>query len=107
MVATLNTETARSIVQVMGQVGSADAPPDVIMSDEIVGGALLQVAANPRLAGLFDALLATDGHGCTSATPTFRRRGHAVKGVFRNGESQTVTWGTVCARASATSSRSG
>ena len=100
VVATLNTETARSIVQVMGQVGSADAPPDVIMSDEIVGGALLQVAANPRLAGLFDALLATDGHEMyLRDADAFGGADTRVKGVFRNGESQTVTWGTVCERA--------
>ena len=100
VVATLNTETARSIVQVMGRVGSADAPPDVIMSDEIVGGALLQVAANPRLAGLFDALLATDGHEMyLRDADAFGGADTRVKGVFRNGESQTVTWGTVCERA--------
>ena len=100
VVATLNTETARSIVQVMGQVGNADAPPDVIMSDEIVGGALLQVAANPRLAGLFDALLATDGHEMyLRDADAFGGADTRVKGVFRNGESQTVTWGTVCERA--------
>ena len=100
VVATLNTETARSIVQVMGRVGGADAPPDVIMADEIVGVALLQVAANPRLAGLFDALLATDGHEMyLRDADAFGGADTRVKGVFRNGESQTVTWGTVCERA--------
>ena len=100
VVATLNTETARSIVQVMGQVGSADAPPDVIMSDEIVGGALLQVAANPRLAGLFDALLATDGHEVyLRDADAFGGADTRARGVFRNGESQTVGWGTICERA--------
>ena len=102
VVATLNTETARSIVQLMGQVGNGDAPPDVIMSDEIVGGALLQVAANPRLAGLFDALLATDGHEMyLRDADAYGGADTRVKGsLFRNGEaSQTVTWGTICERA--------
>jgi hypothetical protein len=43
VVATLNTESARSIVELMGRVGETEVSPDVIMSDEIVGGALLQV----------------------------------------------------------------
>ena len=100
VVATLNTETARSIVELMGRVGCGDAPPDVIMSDEIVGGALLQVAANPRLAGLFDALLATDGHEMyLREADAFGGADTRAKGVFSNGESQTVTWGTICERA--------
>jgi hypothetical protein len=102
VVATLNTETARSIVQLMGRVGNGDNAPDVIMSDEIVGGALLQVAANPRLAGLFDALLATDGHEMyLRDADAYGGADTRVKGSsFRNGEAfQTVTWGTICERA--------
>ena len=100
VVATLNTETARSVVELMGRVGGGGAPPDVIMSDEIVGGALLQVAANPRLAGLFDALLATDGHEVyLRDADAFGGADTRARGVFRNGESQTVSWGTICERA--------
>ena len=53
-----------------------------------------------RLAGLFDALLATDGHEMyLRDADAFGGADTRVKGVFRNGESQTVTWGTVCERA--------
>ena len=50
----------------MGTVDTSHAGeiPDVIMSDDLIGGVLLQVSANPRLASLFDALLATEGHEC-------------------------------------------
>ena len=100
VVATLNTDSARSIVELMGQVSQNDSPvtPDVIMSDEIVGGALLQVAANPKLAGLFDALLATEGH------EMYLRDADAFGGVDTrvadaSGVVHEVTWGTLCERA--------
>jgi hypothetical protein len=66
IVATLNTDSARSIVELMGTVDTrhSNEIPDVIMSDDLIGGALLQVAANPKMASLFDALLATEGHEC-------------------------------------------
>ena len=66
VVAALNTDSARSIAELMGTVDTAHVAeiPDVIMSDDLIGGVLLQVSANPRLASLFDALLATEGHEC-------------------------------------------
>ena len=94
VVATLNTESARSIVELMGKVGAGDTLPDVIMADDLVGGALLQVAANPRLAGLFDALLATEGH------EMYLRDADLFGGMdTRGADGAPTTWGTVCERA--------
>ena len=52
----LNTDSARTILERMTMTGAAaagggDYRPDIIMADDIIGGALLQVAANPKLAG--------------------------------------------------------
>ena len=49
----LNTDSARTILERMTMSGAAagDYRPDIIMADNIIGGALLQVAANPKLAG--------------------------------------------------------
>ena len=49
----LNTDSARTILERMTMSGAAagDYRPDIIMADDIIGGALLQVAANPKLAG--------------------------------------------------------
>ena len=79
----------------MGKVGAGDTLPDVIMADDLVGGALLQVAANPRLAGLFDALLATDeGH------EMYLRDADLFGGMDTRGvDGAPTTWGTVCERA--------
>jgi hypothetical protein len=99
VVATLNTETARSIVELMGAVGNGDSSPDVIMSDEIVGGALLQVAANPRLAGLFDALLATEGHEMYLRDADAFGGADARLGGPDGVSGGSVTWGTICERA--------
>jgi Trk K+ transport system NAD-binding subunit len=94
IVATLNTDSARSIVELMGKIGAGDTVPDVIMSDDLVGGALLQVAANPKLAGLFDALLATDGH------EIYLRDADLFGGMDTRVEGEgPVTWGTLCERA--------
>ena len=66
IVAMLNTDTARVILERICEAEEVllggDYRPDVVMADDIIGGALLQVAANPKLAGLFDALLETEGH---------------------------------------------
>jgi len=95
VVATLNTESAKSIVQLMGKVGAGDTSPDIIMSDDLVGGALLQVAANPRLAGLFDALLATD-----EGDEMYLRDADLFGGMdTRGADGAPITWGTVCERA--------
>ena len=63
-VATLNTDSARTIAELMGTVDTSHAGeiPDVIMSDDLIGGVLLQVSANPSARVLRRALLATEGH---------------------------------------------
>lgn len=99
VVATLNTESARSIVELMGRVGETEVSPDVIMSDEIVGGALLQVAANPKLAGLFDALLATEGHEMYLRDSQAFGGGDSRVPLDDGTEPPGVTWGTICERA--------
>ena len=97
IVATLNTDSARDILERLcsPDVSASNRPaPDIIMSDDIVGGALLQVAANPKLAGLFDALLETEGH------EVYLRDGELYGGGLTRGEEGTeVTWGTICERA--------
>ena len=46
----------------------------IIMSNNIIGGALLQVSANPKLAGLFDTLLGTEGHEAGSTSLVYATR---------------------------------
>ena len=117
IVATLNTDSARSIVELMGTVDTrhSNEIPDVIMSDDPIGGALLQVAANPKMASLFDALLATEGHECyirdadlyggldtrASAAEEKEGSGSAEDGSDAGdlAEAGPVRWGVICERA--------
>ena len=118
VVAALNTDSARSIAELMGTVDTAHVAeiPDVIMSDDLIGGVLLQVSANPRLASLFDALLATEGHECyirdadlyggadTRATSDtgggqYEGSGKGLEGEGSYADAGPVRWGVVCERA--------
>ena len=86
IVAKLNTESAREVLERLSVGGRA---PDVIMSDDMVAGVLLQVSANPKLARLFGDMLETEGH------EVYMREGDAYGLDGRAG----VSWGTVCERA--------
>ncbi len=58
IVTELSNEVSKSVAEdVYGNVGTID----VILHDNLVGGALLQVSANLKLAGLFDFLLEKEG----------------------------------------------
>ena len=58
IVTELSNEVSKSVAEdVYGNVGTID----VILRDNLIGGALLQVSANLKLAGLFDFLLEKDG----------------------------------------------
>lgn len=96
VVAMLNTDSARAVLERMTMTGASagDYRPDIVMSDDIIGGALLQVAANPKLAGLFDALLETEGR------EVYMRDADFFGGEDTRGEDgEAVTWGTICERA--------
>lgn len=96
VVTMLNTDSARAVLERMMTSGASagDCPPDVVMPDDIIGGALLQIAANPKLAGLFDALFDTDGR------EVYMRDADVFGGEDTRGENgEAVTWGTVCERA--------
>ena len=86
--------------------------PDVIMSDDLIGGVLLQVSANPRLASLFDALLATEGHECyirdadlyggADTRASSDTGGGQYEGSGKGldlADAGPVRWGVVCERA--------
>jgi ion channel POLLUX/CASTOR len=62
---------------------------DVVLRDNLISGALLQVSANTKLAGLFDFLLEKDGK-------ELYMRPYDEFVTSNDGE---LTWGTLCERA--------
>ena len=81
-------------------VGEHPTRPDVIMSNNIIGGALLQVAANPKLAGLFDTLLETEGHEVYSRdADEYVDMDRTRDDDDGGGGEEVITWGTICERA--------
>jgi hypothetical protein len=86
IVTELDCEVSKQVAEdIYSQIGTLD----VILHDNLIGGALLQVSSNLKLAGLFDFLLEKDGK------ELYMR----PYDEFSVPEDQEVTWGTLCERA--------
>jgi hypothetical protein len=86
IVAELDEEVTKRVAEdIYANIGTLD----IILHDNLIGGALLQVSANPKLAGLFDFLLEKDGK-------ELYIRPYDEFSVEEDGE---LTWGVLCERA--------
>ena len=86
IVVELSDEVARQVAEAVYEgIGTID----VVLRDNLISGALLQVSANTKLAGLFDFLLEKDGK-------ELYMRPHDEFVTVDEGE---LTWGTLCERA--------
>ena len=86
IVSELSSEVAKRVAEDMyAGIGTVD----VILHDNLIGGALLQVSANTKLAGLFDYLLEKQGK------ELYMR----MYNEFVTENDAEVYWGTICERA--------
>ena len=86
IVVELSDEVAQQVAEaVYDGIGTID----VVLRDNLISGALLQVSANTKLAGLFDFLLEKDGK-------ELYMRPYDEFVTSNDGE---LTWGTLCERA--------
>jgi hypothetical protein len=86
IVAELSSEVAKTVAEDMYfDVGTVD----IILHDNLIGGALLQVSANTKLAGLFDFLLEKEGKELYMRTYN----------EFVTEHDAELYWGTICERA--------
>jgi len=86
IVVELSDEVAQQVAEAVYEgIGTID----VVLRDNLISGALLQVSANTKLAGLFDFLLEKDGK-------ELYMRPYDEFVTSNDGE---LTWGTLCERA--------
>jgi len=86
IVVELSDEVAKQVAEsVYEGIGTID----VVLRDNLIGGALLQVSANTKLAGLFDFLLEKDGKELYMRPCD----------EFVTPDDAELTWGTLCERA--------